>query len=215
MDPSEFLLLLLCSAHLHYDVEHHEIIIDGALTCISGLDGLRPEDRAAVEQLLDACRGEAEVPAAPPTTQSQDDTPAKGGKKRKVKENDVDDVAGATPAKAAKAAASVLTADQLAAIADARAKLASRNGAWLGAALAKNGLPKSGRKDDLVDRVAECQVLGVPPTCTLCSKKKLSWSKVTGKYSCPGYFDDEEKVFKRCKGPGDEVVIQRTPWEEL
>merc|ERR1711959_350783 len=78
----------------------------------------------------------------------------------------------------------------------------------------RNGLPKTGRKDELIDRVAENQVLGVPPTCDVCEKRKLVWSRGTGKFSCPGFFDDETKAFKRCKGPvGTE--LQRTPWQEL
>merc|ERR1712061_273575 len=93
--------------------------------------------------------------------------------------------------------------EQVAAIAEAKAKLTSKNAAWLGAALAKNGLPKAGRKEELIDRVAENQVLGIPPKCTLCEKKVLNWSRTTGKFSCPGYFDDEAKSFKRCKGPAE------------
>lgn len=183
------------------------------LAGVEGLEALRQEDRPVVEQLLRACRGEAEVPAAPAGPEPED-TPAKGGKKRKAKENDLDDCASGTPAKALKAGPA-LTEEQSAAVADAKAKLSGKNAAWLGAALAKNGMPKSGRKDELVDRVAECQALGVPPECPQCGKRKLSWSRATGKYSCPGYFDDEDKAFKRCKGPGDGAEVRRTPWEEL
>merc|ERR1712039_134380 len=97
----------------------------------------------------------------------------------------------------------VLTTEQVAAIEEAKTKLASKNAAFLSAALARNGLPKTGRKEELLERVAENQVLGIPPTCGLCEKVKLRWSRETGKFSCPGFFDDEAKAFKRCKGPGD------------
>merc|ERR1712187_1058076 len=96
-----------------------------------------------------------------------------------------------------------------------KASLASKNAAFLGAVLAKNGLPKTGRKEELVDRVAENEVLGVPPTCDVCEKKKLTWSRVTGKFSCPGFFDDEAKAFKRCKGPTAGAELTRTPWEHM
>jgi len=43
--------------------------------------------------------------------------------------------------------------------------LAKRSVAQLSASLSKNGLPKSGKKDELVERVAECRILGVPPFC--------------------------------------------------
>ncbi|CAL1139428.1 unnamed protein product [Cladocopium goreaui] len=45
------------------------------------------------------------------------------------------------------------------------------------------------------------------PVCPLCEKQKLRFSKVTGSYSCPGFFDDESKSFKRCKGPGDDTQL--------
>jgi len=112
-------------------------------------------------------------------------------------------------------AASVLSDDQAKAVEDARAEFAKKSVAALGLLLAKNGLSKSGRKDELVERVAECKALGVPPLCSNCNKAKLRWSKTTGAFSCPGFFDDEAKHFKKCKGPGDGAEIVRTPWEEL
>jgi len=183
-----------------------------------GFDALRREDQEAVTQLFKACRGEVEIPAAPaaPAVQAgKVETPEKSGRKRNAKEGNVAGVEGSPPAKAPKVNPSVLTDEQVAAIGEAKAKLASKNAAWLGAVLAKNGLPKTGRKEELVDRVAESQVLGVPPTCTVCERKKLSWSRGTGKFSCPGFFDDESKSFKKCKGPGDDVELQRTPWQEV
>jgi len=86
----------------------------------------------------------------------------------------------------------------------------------LGALLQKNGLPKAGKKDELVERCAESKVLGVPPECPTCEKAKLKFAMATGKFSCPGFFDSEEKRFKRCKGPGDAAAdLQRTAWLEL
>jgi len=187
---------------------------EAANACV-GLDALKSEDRDIVAELFKACRGEGPMPTAPvPPVAASNDTPAKVSKKRK---STAEDAAEGTSAKAPKVAVvsePVLTEAQLAAISEAKAKLASKNAAYLGMALTKNGLPKAGRKDELIDRVAENQVLGVPPTCDVCDKKKLIWSSKTGKFSCAGYFDDETKAFKRCKGPLA-TELTRTPWQEL
>jgi len=174
---------------------------------VEGLEALKSEDRDAVAELFKACRGEVPLPAAPvpPVV----DTPEKNTKKRKSKGGDD----GSPPAKAAKVLHPAITEEQLAAIEEAKVKLACKNSAWLGAALTKNSLPKTGRKDELVERVAEHQILGVPPICTLCEKKVLKWTRATGKFSCPGFFDDESKSFKPCKGPADGADLQRTPWQ--
>lgn len=183
---------------------------------VAGLDALKTEDQELVAELFKACRGERSVPAAPvaPAQEESTITPTKVTKKRKAKGDDAAEDGAA--AKAAKVeAAPTLTESQLEAIAEAKAKLSSKNGAFLGSVLALNGLPKTGRKDELVDRVAENQVLGVPPMCSTCDKKKLLWSRATGKFSCAGFFDDEAKVFKKCKGPPADAVLERSPWQVL
>jgi len=152
------------------------------------------------------------VPALAAPAVVDDQTPAKTSKKRKAKADDESADTGAS--KAAKVAILGLTDAQKADIADVKVQLASKNAAFLGALLVKNGLPKTGRKDELIDRVAENQVLGVPPTCDVCEKKKLVWSHGTGKFSCPGFFDDETKMFKRCKGPVG-TDLQRTTWQHM
>eukprot|EP00930_Biecheleria_cincta_P095233 TRINITY_DN87218_c0_g1_i1.p1 TRINITY_DN87218_c0_g1~~TRINITY_DN87218_c0_g1_i1.p1 ORF type:complete len:262 (+),score=71.34 TRINITY_DN87218_c0_g1_i1:120-905(+) len=184
-----------------------------AESAVAGLEALKEEDRTLVAELFKACRGEVAVPAAPAVATAAADASAPSSKtnKRKSKGDDTAD-----SAKAAKVAVEpVLTEKQVAAIAEAKAKLSSKNAAWLGAILAKNGLPKTGRKDELVERAAENQVLGVPPTCDVCEKKKLNFSKQTGKFSCPGFFDDDSKSFKKCKGPSADADLKRTPWEEM
>jgi hypothetical protein len=184
-----------------------------AADTFAGFGALKPEDQTLVEELLSACRGQGPVPSLPEAAAAADalPTPVKGTRgKRKSADGVGEDTAG----KAAKVNHGP-TADQAEAIAAAKTALSSKNIAMLGALLAKNGLPKSGRKDELVERVAECQVLGVPPTCPTCEKVKLKFSNGTGKFSCAGYFDDEEKMFKRCKGPADAAaVLERTPWQE-
>merc|ERR1712070_468440 len=162
---------------------------------------------------MGACRGEVAVPAAPSgPAVTETETPAKTTKKRKAKDGDAD--AEDASAKAPKVAAVFISEAQEAAIAESKAKLSSKNNAYLAAVLAKNGLTKTGRKDELIERVAENQVLGVPPTCDVCEKRKLQYSRGTGKFSCPGFFDDETKAFKKCKGPAA-TELERTPWQEL
>lgn len=184
-----------------------------AAEAVANLDSLKSEDQEAVDALLKACRGEGEMPEVPQAAGADaEETPSKaaGGKKRKGAVGAEEAPAAKTPKPAA------LSAEQLAAVAAAREQLSKKSGAALGIFLAKNGLPKSGRKDELLDRCAECKALGVPPTCTLCEKVKLKFSRDSGKYSCPGYFDSDDKVFKRCKGPPAETLaeLQRTPWQE-
>jgi hypothetical protein len=179
-------------------------------SAVTGLDSLKSEDRDIVVELFKSCRGEVPVPVAPLAAAAEaNETPAKPSKKRKSKGDDVE------VAKAPKLAAEpVLSEAQMAAIDEAKTKLASKNAAFLGSVLAKNGLPKTGRKDELIDRVAENQVLGVPPTCDVCEKKKLLWSRATGKFSCSGFFDEETKAFKKCKGPSTAEIV-RSLWQEL
>ena len=60
----------------------------------------------------------------------------------------------------------------------------------LEAQLFTNGLPNSGTNEELLDRIAECTVLGVPPLCPTCSKARLRWAWDEG-FSCPGFFDGD------------------------
>jgi len=186
---------------------------------LTGFQALRPEDREAVAVLLKACRGEGPSPEAAPAPAAAEPssmpTGARGGKRKGKEEGDSVAERVAKVARPSPPAAAVLTEEQTAAVAAAKERLASKNVAALGAMLAKNGLPKAGRKEELMERVAECQALGVPPQCSVCEKVKLKWSRETGKFSCPGFFDQEAGAFKRCKGPEKGTEIQRTPWQEL
>eukprot|EP00440_Ansanella_granifera_P041892 gb/GFBE01045416.1/.p1 GENE.gb/GFBE01045416.1/~~gb/GFBE01045416.1/.p1 ORF type:complete len:273 (+),score=109.19 gb/GFBE01045416.1/:1-819(+) len=184
----------------------------------SGFDALKEEDQAKVEAIFAACRGEAAAAAEPASEEAS--TPPPGGKKRKA---DPAKAEGASTQKKSKffadkasaPAESALSKDQQAAIEAAKAELSKKNLAALGMMLAKNGLPKSGKKEDLLERAAEAKALGVPPVCPTCDKAKLRFSKVNGTFSCPGFFDDEAKFFKKCKGPAADAELVRTPWQEL
>ncbi|CAE7841032.1 Parp [Symbiodinium sp. CCMP2592] len=112
---------------------------------------------------------------------------------------------------------SALSAQQKEAIETLKAELSKKSVAALGSMLQKNGLPKSGRKEELLERVAEAKALGVPPgascferpVCPTCDKAKLRFSRVSGDFICPGFFDDEAKRHKRCKGPSAEATLAR------
>mmetsp|Transcript_16687 Transcript_16687/g.20483 ORF Transcript_16687/g.20483 Transcript_16687/m.20483 type:complete len:261 (+) Transcript_16687:37-819(+) len=177
------------------------------LDSITGFDSLKEEDQEKVRLLLKSCRGEEveqpeKVEETPKGSKRKADAEQKSTKKSKFFTNQENE-------------SSALSAAEQKSIETVKVELAKKNVAALGAMLAKNGLPKSGRKEELLDRVAEAKALGVPPSCPLCEKVKLRFSKVTGSYSCPGFFDDEAKHFKKCKGPGDGAQLARTSWQEL
>jgi hypothetical protein len=94
-----------------------------------------------------------------------------------------------------------------------KSELAKKSVAQLGAMLARNGLPKAGKKDELVERVAECRLLGVPPICSVCSIGRLRWSRESNAYACPGHFDEVAKRMRRCKGPAKGTDIRRLAWQ--
>lgn len=169
---------------------------------ITGFDALKEDDQQKVKLLLQSCRGEETETETPKGNKRKADPDQKSSKKSKFFASQEDQ-------------ASALSAEEQKSIETLKAELCKKNVAALGAMLAKNGLPKSGKKEELLDRVAEAKALGVPPVCPLCEKQKLRFSKVTGSYSCPGFFDDESKSFKRCKGPGDDAQLVRTSWQEL
>eukprot|EP00438_Fugacium_kawagutii_P007527 Skav231108 [mRNA] locus=scaffold2525:522805:529094:- [translate_table: standard] len=168
---------------------------------ITGFESLAEDDQQQVKLLLQSCKGEdEETPKG--NKRKPDSDGAKSSKKSKFFASQADE-------------ASVLSAEEQKSIETAKAELSKKNVAALGAMLAKNGLPKTGRKEELLDRVAEAKALGVPPLCPLCEKQKLRFSKVQGTFSCPGFFDDEAKHFRKCKGPGEDAKLVRTSWQEL
>eukprot|EP00812_Abedinium_dasypus_P012152 NODE_5678_length_563_cov_230.612205.p3 GENE.NODE_5678_length_563_cov_230.612205~~NODE_5678_length_563_cov_230.612205.p3 ORF type:complete len:85 (+),score=28.35 NODE_5678_length_563_cov_230.612205:178-432(+) len=78
------------------------------------------------------------------------------------------------------------------------------------AELAKNKQVKKGKKDELVQRIAEGRVLGALPTCPKCTKSKVKWSRVGGIYSCPGAVDGGGN-WRRCNFHANQIA--RTPWK--
>merc|ERR1719443_1421053 len=81
--------------------------------------------------------------------------------------------------------AGVLSPEKFSEIQKAALELKGKSIPQLAAMLARNELPKGGKKDELVERAAEALVLGVPPKCSICEKVRLKWSRATGKFTCP------------------------------
>lgn len=187
---------------------------------VTGFEALKEDDQGKVKALFAACRGES---VGSPEEVS---TPLPESKKRKAEGTGTAEGASTKKSKffadkkpqeeAAAPAASALSKEQVQAIESVKADLAKKSAEALKLMLAKNGLPKTGKKEELLERVSEAKALGVPPTCPSCDKVKLRFSKVTGFFTCPGFFDDEAKHFKKCQGPGKEVTDSvRTTWQEL
>lgn len=78
------------------------------------------------------------------------------------------------------------------------AELAATTAAKLHAELELNHQVRSGKKDELVQRVAEGRVLGALPKCPRCEMGRIHWSRIGGWHSCPGYYDKDLGIAKRC-----------------
>mmetsp|Transcript_83058 Transcript_83058/g.199341 ORF Transcript_83058/g.199341 Transcript_83058/m.199341 type:complete len:244 (+) Transcript_83058:64-795(+) len=163
----------------------------------------------------------ANLPATPASLQGFKDL-KKGDKKRMEKLWQV--VRGADtkaskglkrPAAAMEGLSSVqgvLTAAQFKKICAEEGKLSPFTGAKLTAELTKNKQPHSGKKDELIQRVAEGRVLGALPSCPRCKHGQVHWSRVGGWFSCPGYYDKEAKLQKRCHFRSKEM--KRLAWRK-
>eukprot|EP00928_Gymnodinium_smaydae_P091882 TRINITY_DN75644_c0_g1_i1.p1 TRINITY_DN75644_c0_g1~~TRINITY_DN75644_c0_g1_i1.p1 ORF type:complete len:286 (-),score=46.19 TRINITY_DN75644_c0_g1_i1:195-1052(-) len=90
-------------------------------------------------------------------------------------------------------------------------QIAANSISQLQSELGKNDQVKTGKKDELIQRVAEGRVLGALPACPRCQKGRVHWSRVGGWYSCPGHFDREAKIQKRCGYRSKEA--KRAKWK--
>eukprot|EP00923_Selenidium_pygospionis_P018480 GHVN01032338.1.p2 GENE.GHVN01032338.1~~GHVN01032338.1.p2 ORF type:complete len:391 (-),score=109.57 GHVN01032338.1:1839-3011(-) len=80
----------------------------------------------------------------------------------------------------------------------------------LKAMLQKNRARLTGKKDELVMRVAEHKVLGVPPKCSSCGGGLLNFTRKDGMYRCPGYYDDG--VYQPCRESS--MDAKTSPWND-
>ncbi|KFG31894.1 poly(ADP-ribose) polymerase and DNA-Ligase Zn-finger region domain-containing protein [Toxoplasma gondii RUB] len=77
--------------------------------------------------------------------------------------------------------------------------------------LRHNNQRMSGTKEELVQRVAEGEVMGAVPKCPECNEGFLRFDHNSGVYSCPGFMDSEGD-YHRCTFKSKDVV--RLPWKK-
>mmetsp|Transcript_64500 Transcript_64500/g.181456 ORF Transcript_64500/g.181456 Transcript_64500/m.181456 type:complete len:283 (+) Transcript_64500:159-1007(+) len=131
---------------------------------------------------------------------------AASGKKRKAGEaapagaatRSGKDAAGAAKLARLTSVQGVLTAKVFGKVQKLEQQLQASTAAQLQAELARNSQVRSGKKEELVQRVAEGRALGALPGCPKCERGQIHWSRIGGWYSCPGYFDGDAGVQKRC-----------------
>eukprot|EP01083_Nonionella_stella_P032375 88635_1 len=80
----------------------------------------------------------------------------------------------------------------------------------LGTMLEMNGQKKSGRKNELIERVCDGVINGAIPKCPKCNSKYLKYNRETGYYSCNGSFNAATKQKVLCDFYSNSVV--RKPW---
>jgi len=185
----------------------------------SGFQILRDDDQQKVSALFDFCKGFAtecpEPPQLPEDPQQASAGKASSRKKRTSENISPNEEGEGTPKSGSAPAPAGFTKDQDEEFERHKAELAKRSVAQLGALLSKNDMSKSGKKEELAERIAECRVIGGAPTCPTCEKGRLKFNRQTGAYTCPGHFDDIAKRLVRCKGPGKDAAVVRPEWQDM
>jgi hypothetical protein len=102
-----------------------------------------------------------------------------------------------------------LTAEQKKAWQEAKKALAGETVASLKEQLRLNDQKISGKKAELVQRVAFGKAFGALPICPACQVGKLQFDAKTGIYICPGYRDDDQ--FVACGFASGHVEL--SPWK--
>ncbi|KAL0236061.1 hypothetical protein GEMRC1_002643 [Eukaryota sp. GEM-RC1] len=89
--------------------------------------------------------------------------------------------------------------------------LRKRTVAKLKEELEANDNPKTGKKDDLVERIADGRTNGrIPQPCRACGGGKIKFLPTSQTYFCPGYYDDTGMQSCNVKYQWNE--IKREPW---
>lgn len=176
---------------------------------INGFADLKKADQKKLSSMWKAILGSSASPSSPGTKKRQ----ASGTKKRKASELENSKPNGSAQ-KLAKMTSvqGVLTTTQFKKVQKLEEELSPKTTAQLQAELTKNSQVQSGKKEELVQRVAEGRVLGALPPCPKCKYGQVHWSRHGGWYSCPGYFDKEAKMRKRCGFRTKDLT--RTPWQK-
>lgn len=73
----------------------------------------------------------------------------------------------------------------------------------------------TGRKVDLVDRVADCMVFGCLPKCPSCGFGYIRFSEEKQLFVCPGGFDPQLKQKVDCPSVFEAERVDRTPWSHV
>ena len=76
----------------------------------------------------------------------------------------------------------------------------------------KNDQKVTGKKGELVERVADGRILGRIPKCSSCGGGHLRFNPKTGSYTCPGYMEDSD--FIHCNKLFSVTEISRLPWQD-
>ena len=74
----------------------------------------------------------------------------------------------------------------------------------------KNDQKIGGTKPELIERIAQGQILGKIPRCPNCAGGKPQFDFKTGYYKCPGYQDDDK--FRWCQKKFNFDEITRDSW---
>ena len=75
-----------------------------------------------------------------------------------------------------------------------------------------NDQSSSGNKPELVERVADGQILGKISRCIVCFGGKPRFNYQNGEYVCAGYRNDDEYVF--CNKVFEFYGLPREPWQK-
>lgn len=90
-------------------------------------------------------------------------------------------------------------------------ELADKSNDQLKALCRTNEQKVTGTKDELIERVADGILLGAVPKCGACGGGRLRFDPRAGRYTCPGYMEDED--FIRCNKTFDMKEVTRAPWQ--
>lgn len=175
------------------------------LSEVKVVESLKKQDQKRLAQLWKAISaGAATAAPAPATVHGGDGTTEEAaesakGKKRKA-ETEISRAKAKAAAKVAKLTSvqGELSAAAYKACLKFEEELSSWTSAQLHKELSANDQVRNGKKEELVQRVAEGRVLGALPSCPRCKKGRIHWSRIGGWYSCPGHYDSDAKMHKRC-----------------
>ena len=142
------------------------------------LDGFKDLKKADQKKLLELWKGLLGSSQPSKASKRKADTDISGKPAKALKRP-----AGASSLSKLTSVQGVLTAAQFKKIQAIEEKLSSSTATALLAELQKNEQTRTGKKEDLVSRVAEGRVLGALPSCPRCKHGQVHWSRLGGWFS--------------------------------